>query len=91
MLVVDLSLSINKTTTKKLMKELIDYIPINEYEFQVGMTTFSEKVKREFYFDDSKSTEDIKNFIDELDVVSSTSDLTKALVSTRYAYISVTY
>lgn len=71
----------------KLINELIDYLPINEYEFQIGMTTFSEKAQREFYFNDSTSQEAVKKYIENLDVVSSTSDLTQALVLTRYMCI----
>jgi hypothetical protein len=43
---------------KTLITSLISYLPVNDYEFHIAMTSFSSKAKVEFYFNSySQKTE----------------------------------
>ena len=81
--VLDLSSSMEISTLKTLIASLISYLPVNDHEFHIAMTSFSSKAKVEFYFNSYSQKTEMLAHIGMTTETKGTSNLKEALILTK--------
>lgn len=82
--VLDVSHSIDVSFLRNLVTAVISFVPINEIECQIGMTSFSSNAKIEFYFNDYAEKANMLAHVANITNMKGTSNLEDALVDVKY-------
>ncbi|XP_052089062.1 uncharacterized protein LOC127725814 isoform X2 [Mytilus californianus] len=84
--VLDVSHSIDVSFLRNFLTAVISYVPINEIECQIGMTSFSSKSKMDFYFDDNADKDVLLAHVANITNMRGASSLEDALVDVKQLF-----